>query len=143
MDIWSEQKRSEVMRNILSKNTKPEIVLRSWLFNKGYRFRIHMKSLAGKPDIVFLKFKIVIFVHGCFWHKHQNCSDGRIPKTNINYWGSKLQKNIENDMKNEEILRKAGWDVIVVWECEIQKKPEVVLARIISRMDLKIHTNLK
>lgn len=90
MDIWSKQKRSEVMSNIRSKNTKPEIILRSKLFREGFRFRIHQKNLPGKPDIVLSKYRTVIFVHGCFWHYHRKCKEGRIPLTNSNFWKEKL-----------------------------------------------------
>jgi DNA mismatch endonuclease (patch repair protein) len=122
MDIWSKEKRSEVMSKIRSKNTKPEKILRSWFYANGLRFRIHHKDLPGKPDIVFGKYKTVIFVHGCFWHYHKDCREGRIPSTNTKFWEEKLMKNIQRDEKHQAKLKELGWKVIVVWECEIDKK---------------------
>jgi DNA mismatch endonuclease (patch repair protein) len=121
MDIWSKEKRSEVMSKIRSENTKPEKILRSWFYANGLRFRIHRKDLPGKPDIVFAKYKTVIFVHGCFWHYHKDCRDGRIPSTNSKFWEEKLFKNIQRDEKHQLKLKELGWKVIVVWECEINK----------------------
>lgn len=121
MDIWSKEKRSEVMAKIRSENTKPEKLLRSWFYGNGLRFRIHRKDLPGKPDIVFSKYKTVIFVHGCFWHYHKDCREGRIPSTNSKFWEEKLSKNIQRDEKHQLKLKELGWKVIVVWECEINK----------------------
>jgi len=121
MDIWSKEKRSEVMSKIRSENTKPERILRSWFFANGLRFRIHRKDLPGKPDIVFAKYKTVILVHGCFWHYHKDCREGRIPSTNSKFWEEKLIKNIQRDEKHQLKLKELGWKVIVVWECEINK----------------------
>lgn len=121
MDIWSKEKRSQVMSKIRSKNTKPELILRSALFKKGYRYRIHKKDLPGKPDIAFTKKKVAVFVHGCFWHYHKGCPEGRIPDTNSKFWKEKLFKNVERDKKNQEVLEKMGWTVLVIWECEIEK----------------------
>ncbi len=134
MDIWTKRKRSDVMSKIRSKNTKPELKLRSELHKKGYRFRIHLSSFPGKPDIVLPKYKAVIFVHGCFWHQHKNCIDGRIPKTRTKYWEEKLNKNVCRDIKHKRILRKMGWNVITVWECEIEKKIGTVLNKIESKI---------
>jgi DNA mismatch endonuclease (patch repair protein) len=122
MDIWSKEKRSAVMSKIGSKNTKPEMLLRKALFSKGIRYRIHSKELPGKPDLVFKKYKTVIFVHGCFWHYHKDCREGRIPGSNSKFWEEKLLKNINRDELRQLELRKLGWQVIVVWECEIEKK---------------------
>lgn len=122
MDIWDKKKRSEVMSKIGSKNTKPELIFRSALFKEGFRYRIHVKNLPGKPDIVLPKYKTVIFVNGCFWHYHENCSEGRIPDTNSKFWKVKLIKNVERDKKHQKELEKMGWQVIVVWECEVEKK---------------------
>lgn len=129
-DIWSKQKRSEVMSKIRSKNTKPELLLRKALFAKGYRYRIHNKQLPGKPDIIFAKYKLAIFVHGCFWHYHSDCREGRIPGTNSKFWTEKLSKNIARDMKHQQALSEQGWIVVVVWECEIEKQLDIVLERI-------------
>lgn len=127
MDIWSKEKRSEVMKKIKGKNTKPEKILRSALFRKGYRFRIHRKDLPGNPDIVFPKYKTAVFVHGCFWHFHEDCREGRIPSTNTAFWNNKLSKNIERDKRNINALEEAGWRVLVIWECEIEKNIEKVI----------------
>lgn len=130
MDIWSKKKRSEVMSKIRGKNTKPEMLLRSQLFRQGFRFRVHQKNLPGKPDIILPKYKTVIFVHGCFWHYHKDCREGRIPSTNSIFWKEKLEKNVEKDKSNIKALKKLGWKVIVVWECEIEKKCECTLKKI-------------
>lgn len=120
MDLWSKQKRSEVMSKIKGKDTKPELILRSELFRHGFRFRVNKKDLPGKPDIVLPKYKIVIFVNGCFWH-HHNCIDGKIPKTNIEYWQKKIDRTMKKDKENILELSDLGWKVIVVWECEIER----------------------
>lgn len=126
MDVWSKAKRSEVMSKIRSENTKPEVTLRKALFAKGYRYRLHKKNLPGKPDIVFLKYKTAIFIHGCFWHYHKECREGRIPSTNSRFWETKLSKNIIRDEKNRQSLLDNGWNVIIVWECEIEKQIDLV-----------------
>ena len=130
VDIWSKAKRSEVMSKIRSKNTKPELLLRKALHALGYRYRIHNKLLPGKPDIVFTKYKTAIFVHGCFWHYHSECPEGRIPDTNSKFWQEKLSKNVERDLKHRQALIDQGWKVIVVWECEVEKQLEEVLSKI-------------
>ena len=132
MDIWSKDKRSQVMSKIRGKNTKPEMILRSLLFRKGFRFRVHQKSLPGKPDIVLAKYKTVIFVHGCFWHYHEDCREGRIPSTNTKFWKEKLFKNVEKDTKYKQTLEKMSWKVIIIWECELEKNPVAVLNRIVD-----------
>lgn len=134
MDIWSKQKRSEVMSRIKGKDTKPELILRSQLFRLGFRFRLHQKNLPGKPDIVLPKYHTVIFVHGCFWHNHKNCKEGRIPSTNSTFWKEKLQHNISKDNKNIKELKKCNWKVIVVWECEIEKHLEKTVKKIIKKI---------
>ncbi len=131
MDIWTKKKRSKVMSRIRSKNTKPEIILRSLLHKEGYRFRIHRKDLPGKPDIVFPSKKIAIYVHGCFWHFHKHCPEGRVPKTNSKFWSDKLQKNISRDRKHLREIKKHSWLALVFWECEIENKPEKVMKEII------------
>ena len=130
MDIWSKKKRSEVMSKIRGKNTKPELLLRSALHKCGYRFRIHRKDLPGNPDIILSKYKTAIFVHGCFWHYHADCGEGRLPKTNTKFWNEKLVKNMERDKRNIAALKKSGWAVMVIWECEVEKQ----LPKVISRL---------
>lgn len=117
MDIFSKTKRSEIMRSIKGKDTKPEKIVRSLLHSMGYRFRIHVKDLPGSPDIVLPKHKSVIFVHGCFWHGH-NCKIAKIPKTETPFWMNKFEKNKLRDEKNQSELRQRGWKVFVIWECE-------------------------
>ena len=119
-DVFSPEKRSEVMRAVKSKDTKPEIALRKALFALGYRYRLNVKTLPGKPDLVFAKYKTVIFVHGCFWHGH-TCKRGkRVPKSNIEYWTAKIARNKARDKKNTAELKKLGWRVITLWECELK-----------------------
>ena len=130
MDIWSKEKRSEVMSRILSKDTKPEKMVRSILHSMGYRFRIHINNLPGKPDIVLKKYNAIIFVNGCFWHMHTECKEGRIPSTRAEYWSKKLLGNKTRDEKNIRKLRRLGWKVMRVWECEVENNPERVMRRI-------------
>ena len=119
MDNLDAQRRSENMRRIRSKNTKPEVLLRSLLHRHGYRFRLHRKDLPGKPDIVFPGRRKVIFVHGCFWHQHATCREGRLPRTRLEYWKPKLAGNIARGETAINDLQEAGWTVQVVWECEL------------------------
>ena len=118
MDHLDKVTRSWNMSRIRSKNTSPEIAVRRVLHRQGYRFRLHRKDLPGKPDIVLPKYKTVIFVHGCFWHRHKDCKRCTSPSTNIEYWTKKFQKNIQNDKRHEEELRQQGWTPVVIWECE-------------------------
>ena len=116
------EQRSRNMSAIKSKNTKPEITLRKLLHSMGYRFRLHRKDLPGSPDIVLPKYKTVIFVHGCFWHRHENCKYASTPKTREEFWEAKFRENINRDKLNQENLSSKGWKIIVVWECEIKDK---------------------
>ncbi len=120
-DHLTKEKRSWNMSRIRSKDTKPELIVRSLLHRMGYRFRLHRKDLPGKPDIVLPKYKTVIFVHGCFWHRHKGCKGRTTPSTNKEYWDKKFLRNIEKDKANRRDLKKAGWKVIVIWECESKK----------------------
>ena len=117
-DIFSFQKRSDIMSKIGGKNTKPEILVRKFLFSKGFRYRINVKTLPGKPDIVLPKYKTVIFINGCFWHGH-NCKKGKLPSSNIDFWSEKISNNKSRDDKNSDLLIKLGWKVIIIWQCEI------------------------
>ena len=121
VDRLSKERRSWNMSRIRAKDTKPELIIRSVLHRFGYRFRLHRKDLPGKPDIVMSKYKTVIFVHGCFWHRHENCREASRPKTNSEYWEAKINRNIERDNNNVTLLQKEGWNVIIIWECEISK----------------------
>lgn len=119
MDKLTKERRSWNMSRIRAKNTKPEISVRSILHRMGYRFRIHPKGLLGKPDIVLPKYHAIIFVHGCFWHGHEQCKDFAPPKTRTEWWLDKVQRNKEKDIENVTRLKKLGWKVIVIWECEL------------------------
>lgn len=113
-----------MMSGIRGKNTKPELVVRKALYSQGFRYRLHVKDLPGKPDIVLPKYRTVIFVHGCFWHGH-NCHLFRLPSSNRDFWRAKIKQNQENDRKAVRALRKDGWRVIAVWECALRgrKRP--------------------
>lgn len=129
--------RSYTMSRIRSKNTGPEISLRKALFHLGFRYKLHDKQLAGKPDIVFPKYKTVVFVHGCFWHLHQNCRDGRLPKSKLDYWEPKLKRNVERDAINCDLLKKSGWKVINIWECELKKNLDRCVLKVLSTFKRK------
>jgi len=116
------EQRSRNMSAIKSKNTKPEIAVRKLLHSMGFRFRLYRKDLPGSPDIVLPKYKTVIFVHGCFWHRHENCKYASTPKTRQEFWEAKFRENINRDKLNQENLSSKGWKIIVVWECEINDK---------------------
>jgi DNA mismatch endonuclease (patch repair protein) len=118
MDKISPERRSENMRRIRSTGTKPELVVRSLLHKLGYRFRLHRAGLPGRPDIVFPSRCKAIFVHGCFWHQHRDCIDGRVPKSNSEYWREKLLRNTARDAANRRQLAKMGWPTLVIWECK-------------------------
>ena len=121
MDSLSKERRSWNMSRIKGRDTKPEVIVRSLLHMMGYRFRLHRKDFPGKPDIVLPKYRTVIFVHGCFWHRHKSCKFAYVPKTRVEFWQNKFQGNIERDKLNQAKLKKAGWQVIVIWECHIKK----------------------
>lgn len=121
-DIHSPATRSYNMSKIKSKNTKPELVVRKFLFANGFRYRLYVKYLAGKPDIVLKKYKTVIFINGCFWHGHKNCPYFIIPKTRTTWWTDKIITNIKRDKQHYEILNKEGWNIITIWECQLKKK---------------------
>ncbi|MBY6193298.1 very short patch repair endonuclease [Marinobacter hydrocarbonoclasticus] len=121
MDIVSKQKRSEMMSKIGAKNTKPELIVRQTLHSQGYRFRLHVTKLPGKPDITLRKHNTVIFVHGCFWHGH-NCPLFRLPKSRTEFWRSKIEANQARDEKNIKLLRSKGWRVLIIWECALKGK---------------------
>lgn len=115
-----EVKRSHIMSMIKSKDTKPEMIVRRYLFSHGFRYRVNVKSLPGTPDIVLRKYRTVIFVNGCFWHGH-NCTEFRPPRTRVDYWMKKIIRNKERDERAREQLRKLGWRTMVVWECQLKK----------------------
>ncbi|MGI9055194.1 MAG: very short patch repair endonuclease [Pyrinomonadaceae bacterium] len=135
-DIFSKAKRSQIMSKISGKETKPEILVRKFLFGQGFRYRKNEKRLPGKPDIVLPKYKTAIFVHGCFWHGHQNCKKSALPQTNYEFWKSKIQGNTERDKSNQKQLKKLGWKVIVVWQCRIKNRElfEKTMKRVVQKI---------
>jgi DNA mismatch endonuclease, patch repair protein len=126
MDKLSAERRSENMRQIRSKNTNPEVLLRRLIHAQGYRFRLHRKDLPGKPDLVFSSRRKVIFVHGCFWHQHPGCREGRLPSSRLEYWGPKLQRNRQRDLANRLELKRKGWTCLTIWECELSDTDAVM-----------------
>ena len=118
MDRYSTEKRSYLMSQVKSRDTKPEIIVRSILHKNGLRFRLHRKDLPGCPDIVLPKYKIAIFVHGCFWHGH-DCPKGRRPATNQEFWNKKIDRNMGRDKSNYVLLQSLGWSVKIIWECNM------------------------
>jgi DNA mismatch endonuclease (patch repair protein) len=121
LDKISQDRRSDNMARIRSKDTTPELTLRRLVHAMGYRFRLHRKDLPGKPDLVFSARKKVIFLHGCFWHQHKGCREGRLPGTRVEYWAPKLARNRERDALSEAALKSLGWGVLTLWECEVEK----------------------
>ena len=121
MDHLTPEKRSWNMSRIKSKDTTPERIVRSFLHRNGFRFRLHAKDLPGKPDIVLPKYKTVIEVRGCFWHRHPGCKSATSPSSNVDFWQKKFAANVSRDERTEQELKKLGWNVIVVWECETGK----------------------
>ena len=128
-DPLTPQQRSAFMARIRSKDTKPELAVRKALFALGYRFRLHIKGLAGRPDVAFTRKRKVVFVHGCFWHGHEGCKHAHLPKTRPDYWREKFERNRARDAANLLRLAETGWDAHIVWECELSH-PDVVVARL-------------
>lgn len=122
MDRHTQEQRHRNMSAVGCKDTKPEILVRKWLHAAGYRFRLHVKDLPGKPDIVLPKYRTVIFVNGCFWHQHQGCPHAKMPTTNVQFWKEKLGKNIERDEMQYLELKALGWNVQVIWGCEVKER---------------------
>ena len=118
-DIVDKATRSRMMAGIRSKNTKPELLVRSWLHRQGLRFRLHGAGLPGRPDLVFRKYRSVVFVHGCFWHRHPGCRYATTPSSNAAFWQRKLRENVARDKKRTSQLRSLGWRVLTIWECQI------------------------
>lgn len=120
-DVHSKETRSYNMSRIRSKDTKPELLVRKFLHKNGFRYRLHVKDMPGKPDIVLPKYKTVIFIHGCFWHGHEGCRYFVVPKTRTEWWLNKINGNISNDIKAETDLMANGWKIIKIWECDLKK----------------------
>lgn len=121
VDKFSKETRSYIMSQVKGKDTKPEILVRSYLFSRGLRFRKNDKRYPGSPDIVLPKYNTIVFVHGCFWHHHKGCKYATMPKSNVDFWEKKLYRNKERDERNRKELEAMGWNVITVWECELKK----------------------
>ncbi|MBI3452617.1 MAG: DNA mismatch endonuclease Vsr [Rhodospirillales bacterium] len=126
MDTRTPQKRSEIMSLVRNKNTKPELAVRRIAFRRGFRYRLHRGDLPGRPDLVFPSKQKVIFVHGCFWHSHSQCSKARPPKSRKNYWLPKLRQNRQRDTRNRAELRKLGWASLVIWQCQLKNEAAVI-----------------
>lgn len=122
-DTVSKQKRSEIMSHVTGKETKPEIMVRKYLFARGLRYRKNVKQLPGTPDIVFPKYKTAVFVNGCFWHGHKGCKYSHLPSTNLEYWEKKIADNLERDERKTRALEKLGYRVLIVWQCQL--KPNI------------------
>ena len=126
MDTLEPLQRSARMALVRDKNTKPELLVRSLVHGLGYRYRLHRRDLPGTPDLVFSSREKVIFVHGCFWHRHEGCALARLPKSRLEFWGPKLEGNAVRDKRNRSALRRLGWRVMTIWECQLHNRPQLV-----------------
>lgn len=135
-DVFSKAKRSQIMSRISGKETKPEVIVRRFLFAEGFRYRKNDNRLPGKPDIVLPKYQMVIFVHGCFWHHHQNCKYAALPQTNFEFWKNKIAGNTQRDKLTQRKLKKSGWRVIIIWQCQLKNKSLLgeTLKRLVNRI---------
>jgi DNA mismatch endonuclease, patch repair protein len=139
-DVHDKLTRSFNMSQIKNKNTKPEILVRKFLFSKGFRYRINDKKLPGKPDLVLPKFKSVILIHGCFWHAHSNCKYFKMPKTNRDFWENKILINTLRDARVKNELGELGWKVFILWECELKGDKHSILSKLVEDLSfLKKH----
>lgn len=136
-DRLTPDQRHLVMSHIRSRNTKPELKVRQWLWRHGYRYRLNVKGVPGKPDIVMRRYHTAIFVNGCFWHGHEGCC--KIPQTNREFWVNKIQRNQQRDQQNYQLLQENGWQVIVIWECQL--KPNVI-DRTMCEVELQLNEKL-
>lgn len=130
MDVVDAATRSRMMAGIRSRDTRPEMMVRKHLHARGFRYRLHVRTLPGSPDLVLPRYHVVIFVHGCFWHRHLGCRYATTPASNVERWRLKFDSNTERDSRQESMLRTAGWRVIVVWECELKRTPDERLMRL-------------
>lgn len=141
VDTLTKEKRSWNMSRITGRNTKPEILLRSLLHREGFRFRLHDKRLPGKPDIVLSRHRTVIFVNGCFWHRHNNCEYAYTPKSRQEFWLNKFQGTVQRDQEKQKMLADLGWQVLVVWECELKRNSSLLVSDISSKLLGCLHGN--
>lgn len=137
-DIMSREQRSERMSRIRSRDTNPELVVRKRLWAEGFRYRLHVRGLPGKPDLVFPSLRTVVLVHGCYWHGH-SCQKGRVPGTNSAFWNAKFERNKARDKRDRRLLNDLGWDVVTVWECSLatKAKRERALDQLVERLAAK------
>lgn len=135
-DVHSPEKRSYNMSRIHAKGTKPEETVRKYLFSKGFRYRKNDPRLPGKPDIVLPKYKTVVFVNGCFWHRHEGCKYFVWPKNNAEFWRKKIMSNVERDNRNYSELKEKGWSVVVIWECELKDRRSETLSFVANSLEL-------
>lgn len=131
-DTFSKQQRHEAMSKIRSKDTEIEIQVRHWLYHHGIRYRKNCKDIAGTPDIAIKKYKTAIFIHGCFWHGHENCKNFRYPKTNPEFWRKKIESNVLRDSNSINLLTKSGWNVYVLWECQISSDFDKTMSNLLA-----------
>lgn len=137
VDVLSKEQRHKCMSHIRYRNTKPEILVRKYLFAQGFRYRKNVRTLPGTPDIVLPKYKTIIFVNGCFWHGHIGCKYARLPETNAEFWKQKIEANQKRDIKEQCQLRDSGWNVIQIWECELKSKNRVLtLQRLANTLNM-------
>lgn len=134
MDVVDAATRSRMMSSIRSANTKPEMIVRRYLHARGFRYRLHVRALPGSPDLVLPKYKVAVFVHGCFWHRHEGCRYATTPASNADRWKLKFDSNTARDARNASMLTAAGWRIIVVWECELKRDPEERLGRLVCEI---------
>lgn len=138
-DVMTPEQRHKCMARIRSKNTKPEIMVRKYLFARGFRYRKNVRRLPGTPDIVLRKYRTVIFVNGCFWHGHEGCRYSHLPKSNVEFWRNKIERNKKRDLRERVELRRMGWHVIQVWECQLKPKEREMTLRSIEQALYEIY----
>ena len=138
-DVMTPEQRHKCMSRIRSKNTKPEILVRKFLFSRGFRYRKNVRRLPGTPDIVLRKYRTVIFVNGCFWHGHKGCRYSRLPKSNHEFWEKKIERNKTRDLRDRMALRRMGWHVIQVWECQLRPKEREMTLKSIEQALYEIY----
>jgi len=133
-DVFDKETRSRIMSRVRATETKPEIMVRKFLFSKGLRYRKNQKGLPGKPDIVSRKHGCIVFINGCFWHGHDNCRHFTLPKSRTDFWKQKIDRNIVRDKSNKDTLESMGWTVFVVWECQVKGKSDDALERLYGQI---------
>ena len=133
-DRISKERRSWNMSRIRSRDTRPEVLVRSLLHREGFRFRLHDRKLPGRPDIVLPKYRTALFVHGCFWHRHERCAGATMPSTNTSFWHSKFEATVLRDQRTRHALEELGWHVMVVWECTLKSDAPAAVARIARKL---------